>query len=251
MATTRSQMLNALNELLEPERFRDYAPNGLQVEGRERIANVISGVTASQALLDAAVQAGADAVLVHHGYFWKSEDPCLVGMKGRRIRTLMAADMSLFAYHLPLDCHPELGNNAGLGRVLGLSGFAPLRLDEPALPVFVGEYETARPIDEVANSLSDGLERAVLCEGRGTVQRVAWCTGGGQGYIDVAAEAGADLFVTGEVSEQTIHIARERDIGFIAAGHHATERFGVQSVGAWLADKLGVSHSFIDIDNPA
>jgi len=251
MATTRCQMLKVLDELLEPGLFRDYAPNGLQVEGRDLIANVVSGVTASQALLDAAVAAGADAVLVHHGYFWKSENPCLVGMKGRRVRTLMEAGMSLFAYHLPLDCHPELGNNAGLGRALGLSGFAPLRLDEPSLPVFVGEYETARPIRQVADILGDGLARQVLCEGDGAVRRVAWCTGGGQGYIDEAADAGADLFVTGEVSEQTIHIARERGIGFIAAGHHATERFGVQSVGAWLAEELGVDHTFIDIDNPA
>ena len=251
MATTRDQMLMALNRLLEPERFQDYAPNGLQVEGRERIATVVSGVTASQSLLDAAVAAGADAVLVHHGYFWKSEDPCLVGMKGRRVRTLMEAGISLFAYHLPLDCHPELGNNAGLGRAMGLEYFTPLRRDEPTFPVFTGEFARARPMADLASGLTRALGRPVLCEGEVAVRRVAWCTGGGQGYINAAADAGADLFVTGEVSEQTIHIARERGIGFIAAGHHATERFGVQSVGSWLASELGVEHCFVDIGNPA
>ncbi|WP_435212104.1 Nif3-like dinuclear metal center hexameric protein [Luminiphilus sp. nBUS_16] len=251
MGTSRQEMRAALDALLEPQRFKDFAPNGLQVEGREKIETVVSGVTASQALLDAAVALEADAVLVHHGYFWRSEDPCLVGMKGRRVRTLMQADISLFAYHLPLDCHPELGNNAGLGRALGVAQFAPLLPKEPTMPVFLGELTMETPLNTVAERLSEQLERPVLSEGNRPVQRIAWCTGGGQGYIDQAADAGADLFVTGEVSEQTIHIARERDVGFIAAGHHATERFGVQSVGHWLSQELGVEHHFVDDDNPA
>lgn len=251
MATTRTDMLGALDGLLQPHCFQDYAPNGLQVEGRENVAMVVSGVTASQALLDAAVAIGADAILVHHGYFWKAEDPCLVGMKGRRIRTLIEAGISLFAYHLPMDCHPMLGNNAGLGRAMGLSEFAPLRPGEPTFPVFAGEFDRVRSSQEIADTLTGVLGREVLCEGDVAVKRLAWCTGGGQGYIDAAADAGVDLFVTGEVSEQTIHVAREKGIGFIAAGHHATERFGVQSVGAWLASELGVEHRFVDIANPA
>lgn len=251
MGTSRQKMQAALNVLLEPQRFQDFAPNGLQVEGREQIDIVVSGVTASQALLNAAIALKADAVLVHHGYFWRSEDPCLVGMKGRRVQTLMQADINLFAYHLPLDCHMELGNNAGLGRALGVPQFGPLIPEEPTLPVFVGELPEVLSQVQVADSLSKELGRQVLSEGDRAIRRIAWCTGGGQGYIDKAADAGADLFVTGEVSEQTIHIARERDIGFIAAGHHATERFGVQSVGSWLSRELGVAHHFVDDDNPA
>lgn len=251
MGTSRQKMQAALNVLLEPQRFQDFAPNGLQVEGRAQIDIVVSGVTASQALLNAAIALKADAVLVHHGYFWRSEDPCLVGMKGRRVQTLMQADINLFAYHLPLDCHRELGNNAGLGRALGVPQFGPLIPEEPTLPVFVGELPEVLSQVQVAESLSKELGRQVLSEGDRAIRRIAWCTGGGQGYIDKAADAGADLFVTGEVSEQTIHIARERDIGFIAAGHHATERFGVQSVGSWLSRELGVEHYFVDDDNPA
>jgi len=251
MGTSRQKMQAALNVLLEPQRFQDFAPNGLQVEGRAQIDIVVSGVTASQALLNAAIALKADAVLVHHGYFWRSEDPCLVGMKGRRVQTLMQADINLFAYHLPLDCHMELGNNAGLGRALGVPQFGPLIPEEPTLPVFMGELPEVLSQVQVAESLSKELGRQVLSEGDRAIRRIAWCTGGGQGYIDKAADAGADLFVTGEVSEQTIHIARERDIGFIAAGHHATERFGVQSVGSWLSRELGVKHHFVDDDNPA
>lgn len=251
MAVTRERVLSELDALLQPDLFRDYCPNGLQVEGRANIQRLISGVTACQALLDAAVAANADGILVHHGYFWKSEDPCIRGMKGRRIRTLIESGINLFAYHLPLDCHPTLGNNAGLGRAMGLSEFAPVNCEDPTFPVFVGEFAQARPLAAVADGLSTELGRSLLVEGDGPVQRIAWCTGGGQGYIEAAIEAGAQLFVTGEVSEQTIHIAREHEVGFIAAGHHATERFGARSVGNWLAQRLGIEHQFIDIDNPA
>ena len=247
----REVLLFELDRLLQPERFRDYCPNGLQVEGCAEVSRLVSGVTASQALLDAAVAAKADVILVHHGYFWKSENPCIRGMKGQRIRTLIGANMNLIAYHLPLDCHPTLGNNAGLGRALGLVSFDSLHPGDDTFPVFQGEFEEQRAQSEIAVTLSETLGRSVLSEGDYAVRRVAWCTGGGQNYIDIAADAGVDLFVTGEVSEQTIHVARERGIGFIAAGHHATERFGVRSVGDWLSKKLGINHRFIDIDNPA
>ena len=251
MPVTRENLLSELDALLQPHRFRDYCPNGLQVEGCAEIERLVSGVTASQALLDAAVEAKADAVLVHHGYFWKSEDPCIRGMKGRRIRTLIEANINLYAYHLPLDCHPELGNNAGLGRAMGLKTFGLVDPQDVSLPLFVGEFDVERAQSSVAEQLEAALGRPVLSEGQHGVRRVAWCTGGGQGYIDAAADAGADLFVSGEVSEQTIHVARERNIGFIAAGHHATERFGAQAVGDWLAKRLGIQHEFIDIANPA
>jgi len=279
MAVSRAQLLSTLDTLLKPERFNDYCPNGLQVEGRSEIQRLVTGVTASQALLDAAVASNADAILVHHGYFWRSEPPCITGMKGRRIRTLIRANINLYAYHLPLDCHLELGNNAGLGRVLGVDSYAPVDPANPNLPIFHGRYSRPRKQSEIAAHLSRVLGREVLSEtGLGAqahpqagpqvdpqvdpqrglqvgserlVETVAWCTGGGQGYIDTAANFGADLFVTGEVSEQTIHSAREQGIGFIAAGHHATERFGAKNVGEWLAQELGIWHAFIDIPNPA
>jgi len=255
MAVSRQQFQATLDTLLQPERFKDYCPNGLQVEGRQEIRRLVTGVTACQALLDVAIAHQADAILVHHGYFWRSENPCLTGMKGRRIRTLMAADINLFAYHLPLDCHPELGNNAGLGRALGISTFGPLNAADPTLPVFRGEYPAPRSQADIAMALRHALDREVLSEashdGGRQITTVAWCTGGGQGYIDVAADYGIDLFVTGEVSEQTIHSARERDIGFIAAGHHATERFGARQVGDWLAQEFGLWHQFVDIANTA
>lgn len=247
----REQMHRALDRLLVPQRFRDYCPNGLQVEGTGQVRRLVTGVTACQPLLDAATAWQADAVLVHHGFFWRNEDPCLRGMKGRRIATLIRANINLFAYHLPLDVHPELGNNAGLGRALGLEDFLPLDRDDPSLPVFVGEFPEPRPLTAIAGQLEAALGRGVIAVGDCSVTRIAWCTGGGQGYIDTAAAAGVDAFVSGEISEQTTHSAREQGIGFIAAGHHATERFGARSVGDWLAAEFGLEHRFIDIDNPA
>jgi len=247
----RNDICTALDGLLKPHLFQDYCPNGLQVEGKAEIDHVITGVTACQALIDEAVNRGADALLVHHGYFWRGEDPCIKGMKGQRIKSLLCADMNLFAYHLPLDCHPTLGNNAGLGRAMGLEEFGPLKSEEIAFPVFLGSFPESRSLSQIAMTLRGVLNREVLVEGEQDIRTVAWCTGGGQGYIESAADAGVDLFVTGEVSEQTIHVARERGVAFIAAGHHATERFGVQAVGDWLAAELGCRHSFIDIPNPA
>ena len=251
MSVTRDQLLAAFDDLLRPSKFRDYCPNGLQVEGRGEITRLISGVTACQALIDAAVDWQADAILVHHGYFWRGEPAPLVGMKARRIRTLMRQNINLFAYHLPLDCHPTLGNNAGLGRAMGIAEFAPLDPTDDTLPVFVGELSTVTDQDEVAARLEEALGRSVTSVAERAVRRIAWCTGGGQSYIELAADAGADLFVSGEISEQTVHVARERGIGFIAAGHHATERFGAREVGVWASREFALAHQFVDIDSPA
>ena len=251
MPCTRQDLTGYLDALLLPQNYRDYCPNGLQVEGKTPIHHLVTGVTACQALIDAAVEARADAILVHHGFFWRSEAPQVVGMKAQRLRALMINEVNLFAYHLPLDCHPELGNNAQLGRLMDVRESTYLDPSDPSLPVFCGELKQAVPIDSFAERLSSELDRELLVEGDGPVQKIAWCTGAGQNYIDKAADAGADLYVTGEVSEQTIHIARERGIRFVAAGHHATERFGVQAVGEQVATDLGVTHEYIDIDNPA
>ena len=251
MACTRRQLTAFLDDLLEPERFRDYCPNGLQVEGRDHINHLVTGVTASQALIEAAIERGADAILVHHGYFWRSEDPCIVGIKAKRIRSLIAHDVSLLAYHLPLDWHVELGNNAMLARLMGIADGQPLDPLDTNTPVFVGHLTTPMTLPQLADVLHERLGREPMVIGERTVSSVAWCTGAGQGYRDQAADAGADVYVTGEVSEQTVHVARERGIAFIAAGHHATERYGVQAVGEAVASALGIRHEFIDIDNPA
>ena len=205
----RDELENHLNQLLDISRFHDYCPNGLQVEGRDHIHTVISGVTASLNLLEAAKAAKADAILVHHGYFWRGEDTRITGLKSRRIALLMKHDINLFAYHLPLDIHPVFGNNACLGKKLGF--------------IEIGRFGD---------------------------QDIAWCTGAAQSYFEAAIQQGIDAFITGEISEQTVHIARESGVAFIAAGHHATERYGVQALGDHIAQQFNIQHQFIDIENP-
>lgn len=254
MAVSRQVLESALNGLLSPDAFQDYCPNGLQVEGREEISLVVTGVTASQALLEAAVAEGADALLVHHGWFWKGEPTVLTGMRRARATLALRHELNLFAYHLPLDAHPQLGNNAALARHLGWQVTGGL---QPGVPLerSIGQVGTCAAVsgEALTRQLREKLGRAVLhVPGRSAeIRNIAWCTGGAQGYIDQAVEAGVDAYLTGEVSEQTVHVARESGIHFFAAGHHATERYGVQAVGAWLARELGVETRFIDIDNPA
>ncbi|KKO46071.1 metal-binding protein [Arsukibacterium ikkense] len=250
----RQQLTNLLAALLQPERVRDYCPNGLQVEGKQQIKRIVTGVTASQALIDAAIAWQADAILVHHGYFWKNEAPEITGMKKKRLQALLAHDINLFAYHLPLDIHPQLGNNAQLGKILNATSVNALASVEPAGVVMLGELSEPQPLSELAALLQQQLGRPVLAHAAGSGKRVrqlAWCTGGGQGYIEQAAAAGADLFISGEVSEQTIHVSRELDIHFIAAGHHATERYGIKALGEYLSANYPLQVQFIDIDNPA
>ena len=241
-----------LGAVLKPELFNDYCPNGLQVEGRPRIAKLISGVTACQALIDQAVAEGADMLLVHHGYFWKGEDPTVTGIKRARIQTLLENQVSLFAYHLPLDVHPQLGNNAQLGKLLGFQVSGEFGRYQGKNIGLVGSLETACSADQLAARVEARLHRKPLVSpGRlEEIKAVAWCSGAAQKYIEEAVAAGVDAFITGEVSEPTVHIARESGICFISAGHHATERYGVQAVGRHLAEKFQLQHQFIDIDNP-
>jgi dinuclear metal center YbgI/SA1388 family protein len=244
----RDELARHLDQLLDASRVKDYCPNGLQVEGRTEIASLVTGVTASVALIEAAAVAGADALLVHHGYFWRGEDPRLVGARKRRIERLLAAGMSLFAYHLPLDLHPELGNNAQLAARLGLVSEG--RAGEQDLVSFgavaVGDLAT------FARHVEARLGRAPLVIGDPgrAVRRIAWCTGAAQGYFETAIGLGVDVYLTGEISEQHVHLARESDVAFVAAGHHATERFGVQAVGEHLAQTFGLHHRFIDVPSP-
>lgn len=248
-----SDVLAYTDRLLAVESFSDYCPNGLQVQGRSEMISLIGGVTACQALLDAAIERRADAVLVHHGYFWKGEDPRVIGMKQRRLATLLRHDISLIAYHLPLDAHPELGNNAQLARALDLTVTGTFGGDRRA-PGLVMVGETAGPMsaDAFAAHLAARLGRKPLhvSAGETFVRRLAWCTGAAQSYIEMALEAGADGFLTGEASEQTVHFARENNMHFFAAGHHATERYGVQALGAHLANRFKLRFEFVDIGNP-
>ncbi|MFZ2739562.1 MAG: Nif3-like dinuclear metal center hexameric protein [Burkholderiaceae bacterium] len=249
----RSVLVQTLDALLQPDRFRDYGPNGLQVEGRARVGKIVSGVTASRALIEAAINAQADAIFVHHGLFWRGQDGRVTGWMKQRLALLLGHDINLLAYHLPLDAHPELGNNAQLGLRLGWTvqsrfgeqdlGFLGLRADAQSY----GQAE------QLADHLKAVLGRSVLLVPGDSrpIHKLAWCSGGAQGYFEAAIAAGADAFITGEISEPQTHYARESGVAFLACGHHATERFGAPAVAAHVAKQLGLEHEFIDISNPA
>lgn len=243
------QLEAVVNQQLNSDSFKDYAPNGLQVEGRAEVRKIVTGVTASQALLGEAVRLQADAVMVHHGYFWKNESPLIKGMKRSRLRTLLVNDINLYGWHLPLDAHPQLGNNAQLARMLDIQVKGEVM---PLVPW--GELTEALSGEQLAERIGTVLGRQPLHCGDNAparIRRIAWCSGGGQGFIDNAAEFGVDAFITGEVSEQTIHSARENGLHFFAAGHHATERGGIKALGEWLASTHQLDVTFIDINNPA
>ena len=252
---SRNDLVSHLAELLNVQDFEDYCPNGLQVEGRTEISKIIGGVTASQALVDAAVEQGADALLVHHGYFWKGEDPRIVGMKKARLKALLDADINLLAYHLPLDAHPELGNNAQLAKLLGLKTTGSFgRGGGPDIGLF-GEVEKPCTAEAFGQHLEEKLGRTPIHipidrNGGGEIHTVAWCTGAAQGFLEQAAALGVDAFLSGEISEQTVHEARELGIHYFSAGHHATERGGVMALGAYLAKQFQVDFEFVDIENP-
>ncbi len=245
----RDELAAYLDQLLETARFRDYCPNGLQVEGRETVMRVVAGVTASQALLDEAVRRKADAVLVHHGYFWRGEDGRVTGIRKMRLGTLLRQDINLFAYHLPLDAHPELGNNAQLAAMMGWVSQG--RFGEQDI-AWQGDNPTGETAEALALRLGRKLGRKVLLVGpeKKMVRRVGWCSGGAQAYFEQAIALGLDAYVSGEISEQTVHLARESGIPYLACGHHATERGGVTALAAHLAAQFGLECEFVDIENP-
>lgn len=243
------------DDLLDVDRYQDYCPNGLQVQGGAVVKKLVSGVTASQALLDVAVEAKADAILVHHGYFWKGENPRIVGIKQRRLQTLLNNNISLIAYHLPLDGHLELGNNAQLGKLCGFLSESQFGGQGHQVDiVWRGSLPTALRPDALRMKISECLRRDALLihadTAKKTIKSIAWCTGAAQSYIEQAAEQGVDAFISGEISEQTVHLARELGIHYISAGHHATERYGVQALAVHLQDKFQIENQFIDIENP-
>jgi dinuclear metal center YbgI/SA1388 family protein len=244
-----NELNNYLNVLLQPERFSDYCPNGLQVEGKFEINTIVTGVTASMALLEAALQANADAVLVHHGYFWRGETLPIIGIKKRRIQFLLQHEINLLAYHLPLDAHAELGNNVMLAKQLGLNITGKTGEKEMLL---LAELSAPQSLQAFAKSIETKLNRMpqVIGDLAKPVKTVALCTGAAQGYIEQAVAANVDVYMSGEISEQTVHVARESGMSYISAGHHATERYGIQALGEHLAQKFGLRHTFIDCDNP-
>lgn len=248
----RNECLSYLETLLEPNRFQDYCPNGLQVEGVDTIHTMVSGVTASQALLDAALDLDADTILVHHGYFWRGEDTRVIGIKQRRLKQLLVNNVNLIAYHLPLDAHPILGNNAQLAKLLDLEIDGRISgTGDPAIG-FCGCFPDTKTVPEFADQIRQVLEREplVIQAHDRPMMTIGWCSGAAQGYIEQAAELGLDAFMSGEISEQTVHLARELGINYFSAGHHATERYGVQALGEHLAERFDVQHQFVDIDNP-
>ncbi len=246
----RNQLIGQINTLLDIDRYKDYAPNGLQVEGRDEVHTVVTAVTASQAVIEQAVELGADLLLVHHGYFWKGEDPRVIGPKRRRLQQLLSNEINLAAYHLPLDGHPELGNNAQWGRQLGCRIEGTLERAELVCYGTLDEPVTARAFAESISSVLGGRVPMVI-EGHGRpIRRVGWCSGGAQGYIEQAAEAGLDAYLSGEISERTYHEARERGISYFACGHHATEKGGVLALGGWIEEQFGLPCRFVDEDNP-
>ena len=245
----RAALDDYLADFLQVHDFRDYCPNGLQVEGRVEIKRIVTGVTASAALIEAAVADGADALIVHHGYFWRGEDARITGMRRRRIGLLFEHELNLFAYHLPLDAHPEIGNNAALARQLGVT--QTQRFGEQDIAA-LGTLADGSTVASFTQTISEKLGRAPLVIGDASrpLRRIAWCTGGAQGLFEQAIALGVDAYISGEISEQTVHLARESGVAYIAAGHHATERYGVQALGAHLAQRFGLEHQFIEIENP-
>ncbi|GLT17309.1 GTP cyclohydrolase 1 type 2 [Vibrio zhanjiangensis] len=247
------QLEQIIHEKLSPHLVKDYAPNGLQVEGKPDIKKIITGVTASQALIEKAVEKKADALLVHHGYFWKGEAEPIRGMKGHRIRTLIKHDINLYGYHLPLDIHPELGNNAQLARLLNIEVEGGLEGHPQSVAMF-GRFSAPQTGAGLAKKINQVLHRAPLhispVNQDKKIETIGWCTGGGQDFIELAVKHGLDAFISGEISERTTYTAREMDIHYFAAGHHATERYGVKALGEWLAEQHGLDVEFVDIDNP-
>ncbi|MCP5163000.1 MAG: Nif3-like dinuclear metal center hexameric protein [Hahellaceae bacterium] len=252
MAVSLSDLVAKADQVMQPGRLADYCPNGLQVEGKPEIARIVSGVTASQDFLEKAIAAKADLVLVHHGYFWKGEDPTLTGIKRRRIKLLMDNEVSLLAYHLPLDVHAEFGNNVQLAKLLNMEVTGPLETGNALSVGLIGQLPAPLSPESLAGLIETRLGRKPLHipAGNSSIKKVAWCTGAAQGYIEKAIKADVDAYISGEISEPTVHLAREGKVDYFSVGHHASERYGVQALGKFLADYFQIEHCFIDADNP-
>lgn len=248
MSVLVSDLVAYCDEQLNSAAISDYCPNGLQVDATQYASVIVSAVTASERAIDRAIELEADVLLVHHGYFWKGESPALTGMKGRRIAKLFRHNLSLLAYHLPLDLHPVVGNNAQLARLLGWEGYAA---SDDGL-IWMAQFDDPVSAENIVSLLGEKLQRQPLHieAQKPLLSRVAWCTGAAQSMLLEASRLGAQMFISGEISEPTVHTAREMDIHYVAAGHHATERYGVKALGEHLSERFGLTHYFVDMDNP-
>jgi dinuclear metal center YbgI/SA1388 family protein len=247
-----SDLVIYLDDLLQSSRISDYCPNGLQVAGKTHISTLVTAVTASASVIKQAAALKADALLVHHGYFWKGESPCITGVKRERLHALLTHDINLLVYHLPLDVHPEFGNNAKFAEILNVDAAEPLSLDKINGLLYAGEYQQPPTIAEFSRQVGERLNRPLLhCKGKSThIKTIAWCTGAGQDFLEQAANLGVDAYISGEISERTYYLAEETGVHYFAAGHHATERYGIQALGAHCAEHFSLKHTFIDTDNP-
>ncbi len=247
-----NRLVNYLDKELQIHRFRDYCPNGLQVEGKSEVTRIVTGVTACQKLIDVAIEKQADAILVHHGYFWKGENEAISGIKKQRIQALLKHDISLLAYHLPLDSHPDWGNNVQLAKVLDFEISGPIDQNDPTVPGYIGALKQPMSAKQLSKHVAKSLNRSPqhIGEEDDIINTIAWCTGGAQSYMSYAIDQGIDAYLTGEISEPSVHNARETGTHFFAAGHHATERYGAKALGEHLQAHFGLDVEFVDIDNP-
>jgi dinuclear metal center YbgI/SA1388 family protein len=248
----RAELSSYLNEYLNCDSFKDYAPNGLQVEGKDDIKVICSAVTASEEVIAIAAEKKADALLVHHGFFWRGEAPQLVGMKKRRVAKLLSSDMNLFGYHLPLDCHPKLGNNACIAKLLGMQSVKSHKAGNTTDLLWSGKLKKAMTVEDFAALVAKNLHREplVVSGSKDNIQNIAWCTGGAQDFIIEANDLNVDAYLSGEISERTYYQAKELGLHYFSCGHHATERYGIQALGEHLSKRFKLDHSFIDVDNP-
>ena len=246
------EIIQWCNDTLKTHEFKDYAPNGLQIEGKSEVKKIVCAVTASQEAIDAAVAQQADLLLVHHGYFWKGEAYPITGMRGKRIKTLIQHDISLVAYHLPLDSHPMLGNNAAIADLLELEIFEALDASERHPIGNIGYLKQALSPEDFKNLLTErlGFQTIHLPADKKTIQKVGFCTGAAQDFISKAAEQNCDAYISGEVSERTYYEAKELDVHYYACGHHATERYGVQRLGKAISEQFNLEYSYFELNNP-
>jgi dinuclear metal center YbgI/SA1388 family protein len=246
------EIIQWCNDTLKTHEFKDYAPNGLQIEGRSEVKKIVCAVTASQEAIDAAVAQQADLLLVHHGYFWKGEAYPITGMRGKRIKTLIQHDISLVAYHLPLDSHPMLGNNAAIADLLELEIFEALDASERHPIGNIGYLKQALTPEAFKDLLTErlGFQTIHLPADKKTIQKVGFCTGAAQDFISKAAEQNCDAYISGEVSERTYYEAKELDVHYYACGHHATERYGVQRLGKAISEQFNLEYSYFELNNP-
>lgn len=249
---TQKELSLYLDQLLSCALYKDYAPNGLQVEGKNKIKRICTAVTASADVISEAVRWDADALLVHHGYFWRGEEPVIVGIKRQRINNLLRHDINLFAYHLPLDCHPEFGNNACLAKLFAAESVQMHQANGVDNLLWSGRLVEAMTHNEFVEFLTRKLGRLPLSivGANKKISRIAWCSGGAQDFIEEANCLGVDAYLSGEVSERTFYQAKELGINYYSCGHHATERYGIEAMGKYLASYFTLEHLFIDSDNP-